>query len=281
MLTHTLHLLTRAQRDGYGVLACNVIGLDHAEAIVQGAEAERAPVILQVSQNAIRYRLGRLEPLVTACRELALAAAVPVALHLDHATTREICERAVAAGMSSVMFDASSDDDAVNIARTGETARWAHDRRIAIEGEIGVVGGKGGPVTTVEEMTDPDAAARYVAATGVDLLAIAVGTEHGMARKTRIDLERIAAIRAAVAVPLVLHGSSGVPDADLREAVRLGIAKVNMATQLNAAFTAAIRDHLVADPHVTDPRRYGAPAREAMAAVVQDKCRLVGASGRA
>ena len=281
MLSHTLHLLTRAQRDGYGVLACNVIGLDHAEAIVQGAEAERAPVILQVSQNAIRYRLGRLEPLVTACRETALAADVPVALHLDHATTREMCERAVAAGMSSVMFDASSDDEEVNIARTGETARWAHDRRIAIEGEIGVVGGKEGAVTTVEGMTDPDAAAHYVAATGVDLLAVAVGTEHGMARETRIDLGRISAIRAMVDVPLVLHGTSGVPDEDLREAVRLGITKVNMATQLNAAYTGAIREHLATDPHVTDPRRYCSPAREAMAAVVRAKCRLIGASGRA
>lgn len=283
MLARTLNLLHAARHADlpYGVLAFNVIGLEHAEAIVHGAETERAPVILQVSQNAIRYRLGRLEPLVAACRILAETAIVPVALHLDHATTRELCERAAQAGMSSVMFDASAGDEEENVDRTRAIVTWGHGAWVAIEGELGVVGGKEGVVTSTEGLTDPGAAARYVAGTGVDLLAIAVGTEHGMARQTRLDLERIQAIRATVAVPLVLHGSSGVPDADLAAAIRSGITKVNMATQLNAAYTGAIRSYLASDPGVTDPRRYGAPAREAIVEVVRAKCRLVGASGRA
>ncbi len=280
MRAGTLDLVTAAQRDGYGVLAFNVIGLEHAEAIVRGAEAERSPVILQISQNAIAYRFGLLEPLVAACRELAAVADVPVGLHLDHATTRDLCERAIAAGMSSVMFDASADDDAANISQTREIVVLAHEAGIAVEGEIGVVGGKDGAVTTTDGLTDPVAAAAYVAATGVDLLAVAVGSEHGMTRQTRLDLPRIAAIRKAVAVPLVLHGSSGVPDDDLAKAVRRGIAKVNMATQLNAAWTGSIRTSLAANLTVTDPRRYGAPAREAMIEVVRAKCRLVGSAGR-
>lgn len=206
---------------------------------------------------------------------------MPVALHLDHATTRDLCARAVAAGFGSIMFDASADDEDTNIARTRDMAGWAHAAGVAIEGEIGEVGGKEGAVTTDAGMTDPAAAARYVAATGVDTLAVAIGSEHGMARTRRLDLDRLAAIRAAVTVPLVLHGSSGVPDADLAAAVRAGITKVNLATRLNGAWTEAVRAGLAADGAVSDPRRYGAPAREAMLEVVREMCGLLGASGQA
>lgn len=282
MLARTQDLLVAAMRGRYAVVAFNVIGLEHAEAIVEGAEAEAAPVILQISQNAVRYRRGALEPIAAACREIAAAASVPVALHLDHATTHELCARAAAAGISSIMFDASTDAHERNIALTAREATWAHGAGLTIEGEIGVVGGKEGAVTTAAGLTDPDEAAAYVAATGVDALAVAVGTEHGMTeRRATLDLDRIDAIRAAVGdVPLVLHGSSGVPAEVLAEAVRRGIAKVNMATQLNAAFTGAVRAYLDAHPEVTDPRTYGEVGREAIADVVRATCRLVGAAGR-
>lgn len=283
MLTPGLDLLHAAMRSEsrYGVPAFNVIGLEHAEAIVLGAEAERSPVILQVSQNAIAYRLGLVEPLAAACVALAGSVSVPVALHLDHATTRDLCERAVRAGFGSIMFDASTDDDEVNIARTQEIVRWAHAAGIAVEGEIGVVGGKDGTVTTDDGLTDPTAAARYVAATGVDALAIAVGTEHGMTdRRASLDLDRIAAVREMVSVPLVLHGSSGVPDEMLTDAVARGIVKVNVATRLNAAWTGAIREALTANPSVTDPRIYGQPARTAMEEAVRSICRALGAAGK-
>jgi fructose-bisphosphate aldolase class II len=284
MLARTQDLLETAMRatPPYGVVAFNVIGLEHAEAIVAGAEAERAPVILQVSQNAIRYRGGAIEPIAAACRELAAAASVPVALHLDHATTHELCVRAADAGFSSVMFDASTAATERNVARTAEEVAWAHGRGLSVEGELGVVGGKEGAVTTIEGMTDPEAAAAYVAATGVDALAVAVGTEHGMTeRRAALDLDRVAAIRAAVAVPLVLHGSSGVPAETLAEAVRRGITKVNLATQLNQALTGAIRAYLDEHLPVTDPRKYGEPGRAAMGEVVRATIRLVGASGSA
>jgi fructose-bisphosphate aldolase class II len=284
MLTRTQDLLEAARRAAppYGVPAFNVIGLEHAEAIVAGAEAERAPVILQISQNAIRYRLGAIEPLAAACRELAAAAAVPIALHLDHATTHQLCLRAAEAGFSSIMFDASTASHERNIALTADEVAWAHGRGLSVEGELGVVGGKAGVVSTADGMTDPGEAAAYVAATGVDALAVAVGTEHGMTqRRARLDLDRIAAIRAAVDVPLVLHGSSGVPADTLVEAVRRGITKVNLATQLNQAFTGAIRAYLRDYPEVTDPRSYGETGRAAMLEVVRANLRLVGAAGRA
>lgn len=284
MLAPTQDLLRAAMtsRPRYGVLALNVIGLEHAEAIVQGAEAERAPVILQVSENAIRYRMGALEPIVAACRELAVASSVPVALHLDHATTHDLCVRAAEAGMSSIMFDASAASDQRNTKLTAIEARWAHGAGLSIEGELGIVGGKGGLVTAPGGLTDPPAAIAYVAATGVDALAVAVGSEHGMTQRLDLlDLDRIDALREAVDVPLVLHGSSGISDHMLAEAVRRGITKVNLATQLNMAFTAAIRQYLDDHETVTDPRRYGEVGRAAIVEIVRDKCRLTGAAGRA
>jgi fructose-bisphosphate aldolase, class II len=283
MLARTQDLLETAMRatPRYGVIAFNVIGLEHAEAIVEGAEAERSPVILQISQNAIRYRRGAIEPIAAACRAMAEAAAVPVALHLDHATTHALCARAAAAGMSSIMFDASTSSHALNIELTAAEAAWAHGIGVSIEGELGVVGGKEGAVTSIEGMTDPGAAGEYVAATGIDALAIAVGTEHGMTeQRATLDLDRIEAIRAVVDVPLVLHGSSGVAAAVLAEAIRRGITKVNMATQLNVAFTGAIRAYLDCHPEVTDPRRYGEVGRAAIVEVVRETCRVVGSTGR-
>jgi len=283
MLARTQDLLEAAMRSQprYGVLACNVIELGHAEAIVQGAAAERAPIILQISQNAVRYRIGALEPLVAACRELAIASSTPVALHLDHATTYDLCERAAAAGMSSIMFDASAASHARNIEITATEIRWAHDLGLAIEGELGIVGGKDGAITSLAGMTDPQAAMDYVTATGVDALAVAVGTEHGMTEQVVVlDFDRISALREAVAVPLVLHGSSGVPDDSLVEAVQRGIVKVNLATQLNVAFTGAIRRFLDDNAQMVDPRTYGAVGRAAIEQVIRAKCRLLGASGK-
>jgi fructose-bisphosphate aldolase class II len=282
MLARTIDLLTTAQAAGYGVLSVNVIGLEHAEAIVSGAEAARAPIILQISERAIAYRLGRVEPIGRACLALAESSSVPVALHLDHATTRDLCERAAGVGFSSVMFDGSQLDDAENIEETAAVAEWAHSRGMSVEGESGIVGGKDGIATTTDGMTDPATIADYVAATGVDALAIAIGSEHGMRkREATLDLDRLRQIRQAVTVPLVLHGSSGVPDSELVAATRQGITKINLATQLNLAWTGVIREMLAADPSVIDPRVYGAPARQAMAALITERCILIGAANRA
>jgi fructose-bisphosphate aldolase class II len=267
MIVPTGELMAEAVNDRHGVGAFNVIQLEHAEALVAGAEAAGAPVILQISENAVRYH-GALEPLALATLAVARASSTRVAVHLDHATDVDLVHAAVALGFGSVMYDASTMSSVDNLAATGKVARYCHDHGVFVEAELGEVGGKDG-VHAPGARTDPEQAREYVAATGVDALAVAVGTSHAMrTRDAAIDLDLIARLHAAVPVPLVLHGSSGVPDADLTRAVDAGMTKVNIATHLNAVFTAEVRAYLRAHPDAVDTRRYVAPARDAVAAEV-------------
>jgi fructose-bisphosphate aldolase class II len=261
-----------ARAAGRGVGAFNVVGIEHAEAIVAGAEAAGAPVVLQISENCVAYH-GALEPVGAACLAIAASAAVPAAVHLDHATSTELVRAAARLGLGSVMFDASALPYSGNVAATAELAAWCHQQGLWVEAELGEIGGKDG-VHAPEARTDPADAAAYVAATGVDALAVAVGSSHAMlTRDAALDLGLIAAIRAAVSVPLVLHGSSGVPDHDLAAAVAAGMTKINIATQLNKVFTAAVRHSLAGDAKMVDPRRYGSAGRDAVASEV---ARLLG-----
>ena len=265
-----------AMAAGRAVGAFNVILLEHAEAVVAGAEAAGAPVVLAVSENCARYH-GGLGALGAACVSLARGASVPVVLHLDHATSPDLVAEAASAGFGSVMFDASSLPYERNVAATAEVTQWCHDRDLWAEAELGEIGGKDG-VHSPTARTDPAGAAGYVAATGVDALAVAVGSSHAMlTRDAVLDLDLIAALRAAVPVPLVLHGSSGVPDEGLAAAVGAGMTKINVATQLNKVFTAAVRERLAADAAVADPRRYISAGRDAIAAEVTRLLGVIGA----
>ena len=247
---------------GGGIGAFNVITLEHAEAIVRGAESAGRPVIAQLSQNAVRYH-GALAPIAAATLAVARAARVPVAVHLDHATDVSLVREAVELGLSSVMFDASVLDYAANVAATAAVVTECHAAGVWVEAELGEVGGKDG-VHAPGARTDPQEALAYIEATGVDALAVAVGSSHAMlTRDAALDFDLIAALRDALPVPLVLHGSSGVPDDGLRRAVASGIVKVNIGTQLNKVFTAAVRAH-----EAVDPRKYLGPARDAVAAEV-------------
>jgi fructose-bisphosphate aldolase, class II len=267
-----------ASAAGRGVGAFNVIGLEHAEAIVTGAEAAGAPVVLAISQNCVAYH-GALEPVAAATLAVARAAAVPVAVHLDHATGEDLVHAAAAAGIGSVMYDASALPYLDNVAATARVTRWCHERGMWTEAEIGEIGGKDG-VHSPGARTRPDEAAGYAAATGVDALAVAVGSSHAMlTRDAVLDLDLIARIHRAVPVPLVLHGSSGVPDEGLAAAVAAGMTKINIATQLNKAFTAAVRACLADDPALVDPRRYGAAGRDAIAGEVTRLLRVLRAAG--
>jgi len=223
--------------------------------------------VLAISQNCVAYH-GALEPIARAALAAAAAAAVPVAVHLDHATDERLVRGAVRVGLGSVMYDASAAPYDQNVRATAEVAGWCHERGVWVEAELGEIGGKDG-VHAAGARTSPAEAARYTAATGVDALAVAVGSSHAMlTRDAVLDAGLIAEIHRAVPVPLVLHGSSGVPDAGLAAAVAAGMTKINVATQLNKAFTGAVRASLAADPVLVDPRRYGAAAREAVAAEV-------------
>ncbi len=261
-----IDLAQRATAAGAGIGAFNVIQLEHAEGIVAGAEQADRPVVLQISENTVAYH-GSLAPLANACLTLGRQAAVEVVVHLDHATRPDLVREAVDLGIPSVMYDASSQSHEANVAATCSVVTAAHAAGVWVEGELGEVGGKDG-VHAPGVRTKPDAAASYVAATGVDALAVAVGSSHAMlTRDAELDDDLIAKIAGAVPVPLVLHGSSGVPDEGLRRAVTRGMRKVNVATQLNKVMAAAVRDAL-ADPALIDPRKYLGPGRDAVAAKV-------------
>jgi fructose-bisphosphate aldolase class II len=271
-------IIQSAQAAGRGVGAFNVIGIEHAEAIVAGAEAAAAPVVLQISENCAAYH-GALEPIARACLSIAGSVTVPVAVHLDHATREDLVHAAAGLGLGSVMYDASVLPYGQNVAATAAVARWCHDRGIWVEAELGEIGGKNG-VHSPGARTRPDEASAYAAATGVDALAVAVGSSHAMlTRDAALDLGLIAKIHDAVSVPLVLHGSSGVPDAGLAAAVRAGMTKINVATQLNKAFTAAVRACLNGDAGMVDPRRYGSAGRDAVAAEVARLLDVIGGAG--
>ncbi|MFD6248724.1 class II fructose-bisphosphate aldolase [Streptomyces roseolus] len=274
-LTPTHEIVRRAHADGTGVGAFNVLQLEHAEAIVTGAERADRPVVLQISENTVRYH-GGLEPVALASLALARAAKTPVAVHLDHAENPDLVREAVELGLGSVMFDAAPLPYEENVATTREVVDHCHRHGVWVEGELGEVGGKGG-AHDPGVRTDPDEARAFVAATGVDALAVAVGSVHQMVtRDAVLDLDLIARLRAAVDVPLVLHGSSGVPDPLLARAVAAGMTKVNVSTHLNKAFTGAVRDHLAAHPADVDPRRYLTPARVAVAEAVSHLLGVLG-----
>jgi fructose-bisphosphate aldolase class II len=267
VLTPTGEILDAAVKERHGAGAFNVVQLEHAEAIVAGAEAAGAPAILQLSENTVRFH-GALAPLALATMAIARASSAPVAVHLDHATDPALVHEAVALGLGSVMFDASRMSYVDNVAAVAAVATHCHRHGVHLEAELGEIGGKDG-VHAPHARTDPGEAHRYVTETGIDALAVAVGTSHAMlTREATLDLDLIARLHNAVPVPLVLHGSSGVPEPDLLRAVEAGLVKINIATHLNNTLTTTIRAHLAAHPKDVDPRRYLGPARDAMAAEV-------------
>ncbi|MFF7728531.1 ketose-bisphosphate aldolase [Streptomyces sp. NPDC008001] len=268
-LVRTSDLVTSARATGEPVFAFNVITVEHAEAIAAGAESADRPAILQISENAVKFHGGRVGPIAAAASAVAAASTARLSLHLDHVEDRTLLRQAHAHGFSSVMFDASKLPYGDNVKATAEAVRWGRERDIWVEAELGRVGGKAGDAHTPGVRTDPAEAAAYVADTGVDALAVAVGSTHAMtARTATLDHALITALRAAVPVPLVLHGSSGVPDEELRRAVAAGMTKINVGTALNTAFTDAVRAFLEAHPSTVDPRSYLRPARAAMGETV-------------
>ncbi|MBA3528543.1 MAG: class II fructose-bisphosphate aldolase [Propionibacteriaceae bacterium] len=281
-LATTQELLRSAASRGLGIGAFNVITLEYAEAIVSGAEQAGSPVILQLSENATRFHHGNMAPIAAAMREIAVSATVPVSLHLDHVEDQEILYRSADAGFSSIMFDAGSLPYQDNVEATRKAAGWAHARGLSIEAELGYVGGKDTQVSNAHSpgiRTDPGQAAEFVTATEVDALAVAVGSSHAMtARTALLDAELIRELRAAVPVPLVLHGSSGVSEENLAHAVECGIVKVNVGTILSIAYTSTVRSVLARQPSLNDPRQYLSEARDEIAAVVANFIALISGS---
>lgn len=270
----TQELVARAGEHGQAVPAFNVISLEYAEGIIAGAERASVPVILQLSERAIQYHGGSIAPILSACRELAATATAPVAIHLDHFQDLELIEQGIRLGpehgASSIMLDFSLHPHDENVSLTADYARRAHDAGLWVEAELGEIGGKDG-AHAPGVRTDPAEAREFVALTGVDGLAVAVGSSHAMTSKdAQLDLALIVELAAAVPVPLVLHGSSGVSTSMLLDAVAAGIRKVNVGTALSVAFTTAVRDYVAANPAASDPRGYLGAARDAVALAVSE-----------
>jgi fructose-bisphosphate aldolase class II len=270
-LVPTGEIVARAVRAGTAAIAFNLLHLETAEALAAAAEQTGVPLILSISENCIRYHGGPI-PLLRATFAVAAASAAELSVHLDHITDPVLIRAGVDAGVSSVMVDASALPYERNVAVTTDMAAWCHTRGVYVEAELGEVGGKDG-VHAPGARTDPAEALRFVQATGVDALAVAVGSSHAMTeRTTKLDKDLIAALRATLPVPLVLHGSSGVPDEEIRRAVAAGMTKINISTHLVSVFTTTVREVLVARPELVDSRKYLGPARDA---VTEEAARLL------
>lgn len=281
-------LMRASAAAGTGLGAFNVIHLETAEALAAASERAQLPVILQISQNCADYH-GGLEPIGWATLAIARRAKTPVAVHLDHAERPELVDEAIELGFGSVMFDGGKLDYEENVELTADIAGRARAAGVYIEAELGEVGGKDG-AHAPGVRTDPDEARAFVEATGVDSLAVAVGSSHAMLdRSAALDIDLIGRLKSALGgigrnggdVPLVLHGSSGVADDVIVRAVQAGMTKINVSTHLNGFFTRAIRETLAADEKLVDSRKYVAPGREAVAEEAARMLRLFALAERA
>lgn len=287
-LQNVLPWIRRAQREGWAVGAFNANTLEQAQAIVAAAQAEQAPVIIQVSHRALVYigsgnAIQGLKYMAAVGKIAAESVAVPVALHLDHGTESEVLQ-AIALGFTSVMFDGDGLALEENISITRRLCGIAHSAGVCMEAEVGEVPKPDGKAydESAVELTQPDDARQFAEATGIDTLAIALGSVHGLKTKhISLDLERLTAISRQVSIPLVLHGSSGVADNDIKRGIAMGLCKINVATQMAQSFTGAIRAVLDADGELVDPRPYLQAGRSAQSDAVGERIRFCGASGKA
>lgn len=276
-------ILLEAQRGKYAVGAFNTNNMEIVKAIVEAAEEEKAPVILQASQGALKY--AGIDYIVGMVKAACETATIPIALHLDHGTSFEQIMLCIRKGFSSVMIDASKYPLEENIAKTKQIVDIAHAVGVSVEAELGKIGGTEDDIKVSERdalMTDPQEAVKFVAETGVDSLAVAIGTAHGPYKgEPKLDFKRLEEIRGLVEVPLVLHGASGVPGESIKKAIERGICKINIDTDIRQAFTRGVKEVISNRPEEYDPRKILGPAKEEMKKVIREKIRLFGSSNKA
>ena len=278
-LTSGREVLAAARAGGYAVPAFNIFNLEMLQAAFRAAEAERAPVIVQISPRSIAY--AGLRPLAALATALAEKVPVPVVLHLDHGPGLAECQAALDEGFTSVMYDGADLPYAENVSRTRAVVAAAHTRGAAAEAELGHVG-HASHEQQPTALTDPEEAGRFASETGVDALAVAIGTVHGMTEtRAVLDIDRIADLARHVDAVLVMHGSSGVDDDMLSRAVQAGIRKVNLSTALQRVFMDTLRRSANAPGHETDARAVLGDARDAVMEAARHRIGLVGAAGRA
>ena len=304
MLTTNKALLAKADKGKYAVGAFNVNNLEFIKAVIKAAELEQSPVIVQTTEGAVKY--AGIEYLVALAKTAAKLTKIPMSLHLDHGRDLKVIKAAIDAGYTSVMIDASHVPFEENIKMTKQVVAWAHKKGVSVEAELGTIGGSEDLVSAKQIiLTDVATAVKFVKATKCDALAVAIGTSHGAYKfsgASKLDLKRLDELKKALKMPLVLHGASGIPknivdmakqygadlgdphgvnDEDVKAAVKLGINKVNIDSDLRLAFDAGLRKELAMEPKEFDPRKILQPAADLITEVVRAKMQLLGSSGKA
>ncbi|MGE5423271.1 MAG: class II fructose-1,6-bisphosphate aldolase, partial [Ignavibacteriales bacterium] len=270
-------------KEGYAVGAFNANNMEIIQAIAEAAEKEKAPVIMQASQGAIKY--AGLDYIIGIVKIAADNCRVPIALHLDHGTSFDQVVQCIRGGFSSVMYDGSKLPLEENIRITQKVMDIARPIGVSVEGELGKIGGTEDDISVDDRdalFTDPEEARLFAEKTGVDSLAIAIGTAHGQYKgEPKLDFDRLSRIHGLVNIPIVLHGSSGVPDDAVRRAISLGVRKVNIDTNIREAFVWKLREEIAKDAGEIDPRKLLGPAKDAAIDLIREKIRLFGSSGKA
>lgn len=281
-LMTTKQILKKAQEEHYAVGAFNIENMEMVMAVISAAEEMNAPVIMQTTPSTVSY--AGLDYFLANVKVAASRANVPVAIHLDHGSSFELASQAFRTGYTSIMIDGSHGDFESNVKLSKSVVDMCKSSGIAVEAELGKVGGKEDDLDGGDGdiYTDPLEAKEFVERTGVDSLAIAIGTAHGMYKgEPKLDLDRLSAIREVVSVPLVLHGGSGIPDSKVQEAIRRGICKVNYATELRIAYTDGIKKYLSENPDAIDPKKYNKAGFDEVKKFVKEKMRVCGCENKA
>ena len=280
-LVTTKQLLLDAQKGGYAVGAFNVENMEMVQAVVAAAEELRSPVIMQTTPSTVKY--ANLNYFYENVKVAAQESSVPVVIHLDHGNSFELAMQAYRTGYTSIMIDGSHEGFEDNIALTSAVVKACHPGEVPIEAELGKVGGKEDDLDGGEgdPYTNPQEAAEFVERTGIDSLAVAIGTAHGLYKgEPKLDFDRLVEIRKKVDIPLVLHGASDVPDELVKKAIKLGICKVNVATDLKIPFSNAVKKYFKENPDANDPRKYMTPGKQAMKEIVKHKIEVCGSLNR-
>lgn len=281
-LISSREMLKRAQQGGYAVPAFNIHNLETVQVIVETASEMGSPVILAGTPGTYDY--AGTDYMINICKEAAHKHSIPLVLHLDHHEDLQDIRTKVDHGIRSVMIDGSHHAFDQNIEIVRSVVQYCNRFDASVEAELGRLGGQEDDLIVDSAdalMTDPASAAEFVRRTGIDSLAVAIGTAHGLYKaEPKLDFSRLDKIRSVVDIPLVLHGASGVPDEMVRRCIELGVCKVNVATELKIAFSNAVKQHFAEHPDANDPRKYITPGKTAMKQVVIDKIRMCGSEGR-
>ncbi|CUQ10893.1 class II aldolase, tagatose bisphosphate family [Clostridium baratii] len=278
----TREMLKKAQEGGYAVPAFNIHNLETLQVVIETAAELRSPVILAGTPSTIKYAGG--EYIVAMAEVAAKEYDIPIAIHLDHFEDVDAIKHYVDIGFKSTMIDASHENYENNIRIVKEVVDYAHKFDATVEAELGRLGGQEDDLVVDEKdtmYTNPEQAKDFVEKTGIDSLAVAIGTAHGLYKgKAKLDFDRLKEIREKVDIPLVLHGASDVPDELVKKAIELGICKVNVATDLKIPFSDAVKKYFIDNPTANDPRKYMTPGKEAMKAIVKHKIMVCGSNNR-